>query len=169
MQVACCFADSQVTVRGTVTNQGNVKLQNLRWYPTPNITEGATPVCTLSAASDVNPNVEWHDQDVPVGYKVVCAVTYTIGQDALETTVTSSSGAPEVHVQLFVNATATQDQIVMTGNSLVVVPVAQTASLAVQIMSELCAVPEEPGVCQWQRLWQPLVQHGGCTRPCMRL
>lgn len=82
---------------------------------------------------------------MPVGNTVVCSVTYTIGQDALETKVVSAPGAPEVRVQLSANATATQANTVLTQTASTVIPVAQTASISVLILSAQCQVPQEPG------------------------
>lgn len=112
--------------------------------PTPGI--DATPVCTLSTTGDASPGMTWQESnELPIGKAVVCTVTYTLGQDALETTVTSSSGVPEVQVKLSANATATAAQQQLTGSASVVIPMTQTASLAVQILPGQCQVPQGPG------------------------
>jgi hypothetical protein len=139
------FAGSSVTLQGTVTNLGNIKLQNLHMWPTPDI--DVSPICSVSTIDDVNSTATtWQEPgEVPVGKVVVCTVTYTLGQDALETMVTSTSGMPEVHMQLSANATATAAQQHLTGSASVTILVTQTTSLAVQILSGQCQVPQEPG------------------------
>lgn len=138
------FAASSVTLQGTVTNLGNVKLRNLHMWPTPDI--DVRPVCLVSPVGNSSTGITWQETgEVPVGSVVLCTVTYTLGQDALETKVTSSSGMPEVHMQLSANATATAAQQQLTGSASVTIPVAQTASLTVQILSAQCQVPQEPG------------------------
>lgn len=138
--------DSTVTLRGTVLNQGNVKLQAVRMKPTPDI--NTTPTCTVGAVGDTT--ATWVEgEDVPVGEQVVYTVTYAIGQDALETTAVSDSGAPQVRVHLSANATATQEQLLLTGSAFTVISVTQTASLAVEILSAQCQVPEEPGTLRF--------------------
>jgi hypothetical protein len=141
-------AGSEVTLRGTVTNTGNVKLQNVVMRPVQRI--DASPMCTVGPADGTGDTTEHVDDVVPVGYQAVCTVVYAIGQDALETIVTSSSGAPEVHLQLAANATATQAATLLTQTASVVVPVTQTASISVTISTDQCQVPQEPG--KWGQL-----------------
>lgn len=143
--VCFAFAASVVTIRGTITNRGNVKLSGLDTKVSPQLP--GSPACSLQDIGQPASNTTWVEKGViPVGKEVVCTISYPIGQDALESTLLSANGAPEVRLVLTANATATLNSVpVVAVSAPAVVSVSQLAGIAVKIASELCQVPQEPG------------------------
>jgi hypothetical protein len=148
-------AGSEISLSGTLTNTGNVRLRGLDFWPSLNIS--TRPTCYARPTGSNEQGTEWQGPaDVAVGQEVACTVTWPIGQDDLEaaTENTSSSGA-QLTVAIAANATATDASppVVVEVSSDVVLAVSHQPSLTVQVLDVGCSVPTQPGTLQCCSLW----------------
>jgi hypothetical protein len=150
--VGLCAADSVVTLRATLTNAGNVALQNVTIGSDPPLPGNRT--CVLQEISRAATAADWLNDttaqaSIPAGQEVVCTFSYPIGQAALETLERdNSSGSPFVAVVMHVNASAsaTLENLSVTASDRVSLAVAPAPGLRLDILANQSVIPTEPGM-----------------------
>lgn len=131
---------------GTAKNTGNVRLRQLALWPSSLITADPTCHIRLSNSSSTDLNAPWvPPSDVAVGHEVECTVSFPIGQDGLEAAAVDTNGAPVLLLAMAVNATATDELHTLEQSQDVAVTVSHQPSMSLQLHSDQCLVPTEPG------------------------